>query len=185
MRVCLCAPMCVSVFSSRSAFWCGAVPPGPVCVSVMACSWLLWYRLGILALMMCKMSKQCLWHLQMAPPWPALPNCWLIHRNGEHFFNWPPFACDPHNTSYCTYYHTYQKYLGWHATPTTSIYNILYRPSTLSCPSMSMMMHTHVHTHTPYTLTPLGLAEAVDESIFQERGSVRQNRCVPPWPCLP
>lgn len=65
----------------------------------MACSWLLWYRLGILALMMCKMSKQCLWHLQMAPPWPVLPNCSLIHGNGKHFFKWLPDACIRHNTT--------------------------------------------------------------------------------------
>lgn len=68
-------------------------------VAVMACSWLLWYRLGILALMMCKMSKQCLWHLQMAPPWPVLPNCSLIHGNGEHFFKWLPDACIRHDTT--------------------------------------------------------------------------------------
>lgn len=69
-------------------------------VAVMACSWLLWYRLGILALMMCKMSKQCLWHLQMAPPWPVLPNCSLIHGNGKHFFKWLPDACIRHNTTH-------------------------------------------------------------------------------------
>lgn len=152
MRVCLCAPMCVSVFSSRSAFWCGAVPPGPVCVSVMACSWLLWYRLGILALMMCKMSKQCLWHLQMAPPWPVLPNCSLIQRNRKHFFKWPPDACNIHNPAQDlihTITHT-KPHLGWHVTPTTSksllyIVQIHTRTSFTLAPTYT---HTHIYTHT-------------------------------------
>lgn len=97
-RVCACAhrrdkESAVSLFPLPrpllSEFGRGS-PGAPA--AVMACSWLLWYRLGILALMMCKMSKQCLWHLQMAPPWPVLPKCSLIHRNGGDFFKRLPDA---------------------------------------------------------------------------------------------
>lgn len=80
----------------------------------MACSWLLWYRLGILALMMCKMSKQCLWHLQMAPPWPVLPNCSLIHGNGKHFFKWLPDACIRHNAAHPTHQNNSSPYVALH-----------------------------------------------------------------------
>lgn len=83
-------------------------------VAVMACSWLLWYRLGILALMMCKMSKQCLWHLQMAPPWPVLPNCSLIHGNGKHFFKWLPDACIRHKTAHPTHQNNSSPYVPLH-----------------------------------------------------------------------